>query len=87
MILSTTSKCFLNTSRDSDSTTSLGSPFQCLTILLENRFFQISNLNLPWGNTRTVPLVLVLTVSVILSKKISSLALFYTDQHMSVSHK
>jgi len=31
MSLSTTSKCFLNTSRDGDSTTSLGSPSQSLT--------------------------------------------------------
>jgi len=31
MSLSTTSKCFLYTFRDCDSTTSLGSPFQCLT--------------------------------------------------------
>ena len=30
MSLSTTSKCSLNTSRVDDSTTSLGSPFQCL---------------------------------------------------------
>ena len=29
------SKCFLNTSRDGHSTTSLGSPFQCLTTLSE----------------------------------------------------
>jgi len=38
---------FLNTSRDSDSTTSLGSLFQCLTTLSIKKFFQISNLNLP----------------------------------------
>ncbi|KAK4825624.1 LOW QUALITY PROTEIN: hypothetical protein QYF61_001304 [Mycteria americana] len=34
MSLSTTSTCLLNTSRDGDSTTSLGSLFQCLTTLL-----------------------------------------------------
>ena len=44
---STTSKHSLNTSRDGDSTTSLGSPFQCLTTLLEKRLFLILNLNLP----------------------------------------
>jgi len=36
MSLSTTSKWFLNTSRDGDSTTSLGGLFQCLTALSEN---------------------------------------------------
>ena len=48
MSLSTTSKRFLNTSRDGDSTTSLGSPFQCLTTLPVKKFFLISSLNLPW---------------------------------------
>ena len=38
MSLSTTSKCFLNTSRNGDSTTSLGSSFQCLTTLREEVF-------------------------------------------------
>ena len=47
MSLSTTSKCFLNTSRDGDSTTPLGSPFQHLTTHLENKFFLTSKLNLP----------------------------------------
>ena len=44
MSLSTTSKRFLNTSWDGDSATSLGSLFQCLITLLENRFFLTSNL-------------------------------------------
>jgi len=35
----------LNASRDGDSNTSLGSPFQCLTTLSEKKFFLISNLN------------------------------------------
>lgn len=43
----------LNTSRDDDPTTALGSLFQCLTILYgEEIFFLISNLNSPgtaWG--------------------------------------
>ena len=39
MSLSATSWCFLNTSRDSDSTTSLGSLCQCLTTLSEKKFF------------------------------------------------
>ena len=56
--LSTTSKWFLNTSRDGDSTTSLGSLFQCLTTLSANNFFLISNLNLPWCILKPFPLVL-----------------------------
>jgi len=36
----------LNTSKDGDSTISLGSPFQCLTTLLQKKLFLISNLNL-----------------------------------------
>jgi len=39
----------LNTSRDGDSTTSLGSLLQCLTTLLVKRFFVISSLNLSGG--------------------------------------
>ena len=46
MSLSTTSKWFLNTSMDGDSTTSLGSLFQCLTTLSVKKCFLISNLNL-----------------------------------------
>jgi len=49
----------LNTFRDGDSTTSLGSPFQCLTTLLEKIFFLISSLNLPWCNLRPFPLILL----------------------------
>lgn len=49
MALSTTSECFLNTSRVGDSTTSPGSPFQCLTNLLE-KYFLTSNPNLRWLN-------------------------------------
>ena len=58
MSLSTTSKRFLNTSRDGDSTTSLGSLSQCLTTLSVKKFFPISNLNLPRHNFRPFPLVL-----------------------------
>jgi len=58
MPLSTTSKWFLNTSRDGDSTTSLGSLFQCLTTLYVKKCFLISNLNLHWCNLRPFPLLL-----------------------------
>jgi len=43
---------FFNTSKDSDSTTSLGSLFQWLTTLSLKKFFWISNLILPWCNLR-----------------------------------
>jgi len=39
---------FFNTSRGGDSTTALGIPFQCLTILSGKRFFLIFSLYLPW---------------------------------------
>jgi len=51
-------KWFLITSRDGDSTTSLGSLFQCFTTLSVKKFFLISNLNLPWHNLRPFPLIL-----------------------------
>jgi len=52
MSLSTASTRFLNTSRNSDSITFLGSPFQCLITLLLKKFVLISNLNLPWYNLK-----------------------------------
>jgi len=45
--LGATSQHFLNTSRDSDSTTSLGSLCHCLTTLSEKKTFQIFYLDLP----------------------------------------
>ncbi|KAK4820465.1 LOW QUALITY PROTEIN: hypothetical protein QYF61_027747 [Mycteria americana] len=60
MSRSTTSTHLLNTSRDGDSTTSLGSLCQCLTTLSVQKFFLISSLNLPWCNLRPFPLVLSL---------------------------
>ena len=65
MFLSTTSACFLDTSRASDSTTSLGSLIQHLTTLLEKKFFLISNLDLPWHNLKLFTLVL----SVVMQEK------------------
>ncbi|KAK4819628.1 hypothetical protein QYF61_008848 [Mycteria americana] len=62
MSLSTSSKRLLNTSRDGDSTTSLGSLFQCLITLSVKKNFLISSLNLPWCNLRPFPLVLSLVV-------------------------
>ena len=47
MSLSATSTWFWNTSRDSDSTTSLDSLCHCSTTISEKKLFLISNLNLP----------------------------------------
>jgi len=58
MSLSTTPKWFLDTFRDDDSTTSLGSLLQCLATLSVKKCFLISNLNLPWRNLRPFPLVM-----------------------------
>ncbi|KAK4830710.1 hypothetical protein QYF61_012970 [Mycteria americana] len=60
LFLGTTSTYLLNTSRDGDSTTSLGSLFQCLITLSVKKFSLISSLNLPWRNLRPFPLVLSL---------------------------
>ena len=45
--LSATSTWLLDTSRDSDSTTSLGILCHCLTALPEDKLFLIFNLSLP----------------------------------------
>ncbi|XP_051625283.1 uncharacterized protein LOC127461479 [Manacus candei] len=55
-----TSSLSLNTSRDGESTPSLGSPFQWLSTLSAKKFFLISNLNLPWHSCRPSPLVLLM---------------------------
>ena len=59
MSLNPTSTRLLDTSRDGDSTTSLGSLFQCSTTLSAKKFFIISSLKLPWHNLRLFPLVMV----------------------------
>ena len=55
--LSATSPWFLNTSRDGDCTTSLGSLCHCSTALFEKRLL-ISNLILPACSLRLLPLIL-----------------------------
>jgi len=50
----------LNTTKVGDSTTSLGSPFQCLTTRSEKQYFLTSSLNLPWSSLKPFPLVLSL---------------------------
>jgi len=61
MSLNTTSKRSSNTSRVGGSTTSLGSPFQCLTTLSDKQYFLKSSLNLPWRSLRPFPLALSLS--------------------------
>ena len=46
---------FLNTSRDSDSPTSLGSLCQCPTTLSKKKYFLISTLNLPLVQLKAIP--------------------------------
>jgi len=57
--LSATSTWFLNTSRDGDPTATLSSLCHCLSTLSEQKFFLISNLNLPWCNFRPLHLILL----------------------------
>ena len=57
MSLITTSKCFLNTSREGDSTTPRGILFQHLTTLSETTFFLISYWNISLHDLRPFPLV------------------------------
>jgi len=52
----------LNTSRGGDSTTSLGSPFQLLTALLEKKFFLMSNLRCPTELYPAIPAVFFLPI-------------------------
>lgn len=52
MALCVTSRLFLNTSRDGDSTTSLGRWFHCPVTLSVKNFFLTSNLNFPWRTLR-----------------------------------
>lgn len=59
MSLCVTPTCISNTSRDDDSTASLGSLFQSLTAL--SIVFLKSNLNLPWHNLKP-PFSLVLSL-------------------------
>lgn len=55
--LSATSPLLLNTSRDANITTSLGSLCQCTTTLSEKKFFLLSHLNLPWHILRPLTLI------------------------------
>ena len=56
------SRRFLNTTWEGDSTTALGRPCQCLTILGEKKIFRIPSLNLPRCNLWPFPLVLSLVI-------------------------
>ena len=56
MSLNTTSKRSLNTSRVSDFTSSLDSPFQCLNTVSQKYYFLTSSLNLPWRSLKPISL-------------------------------
>ena len=60
MSLSIASALPLNTSRDGDSTTLLGSTFQCITTLSE-KFFLISKQNIPWYNWKELLFLALVT--------------------------
>lgn len=60
MSLITSSMCLWNHLRDGDSTTSLGSLFQCFTMFSVNKLFPISNLNLFWCSMQLFLLILSL---------------------------
>ncbi|KAK4828307.1 LOW QUALITY PROTEIN: hypothetical protein QYF61_025319 [Mycteria americana] len=60
MLLKAPSNLASNISRDGVPTTSLGNLFQCLTILILENFFLISNLNLPSFSLKPLTLVLSL---------------------------
>lgn len=60
MSLSTTSQYLLNISRDENSTTSMGSQYQCVTTLSMKKFLLTSNLSLHWCNVRPFPHILSL---------------------------
>ena len=50
----------MNTSRDGDFSTPLGSLCHCLSTLAEKKWFLTQNLNLPWCNLKPLPLILSL---------------------------
>jgi len=60
MSLSITSPGYFSISRDDDSTTSLGSLFQCLAALSVKKLLLTYKLNLPLHNSKLFPLFLSL---------------------------
>lgn len=60
ILLRSLSKCFLNADRHGVSSSSLGSLFQCLTILVVNKSFLMPSLNLFWYSL--VPLLCILSL-------------------------
>lgn len=66
--LNVMSSHLLNASRDEDPTTSLGSPFQCLTILSEKKILADAQSEPPWCSLRPFPLVTVTSSHLFFSK-------------------
>ena len=85
-----TSKCSLNTYRDSDSPHPLCSPLQHLTTLSKKQYFLTSNLNLPWYILRPFPLVLLLVFADIFNEDLLPLLplpLTQNTESMSICRK
>lgn len=64
---------FLNTSKDGDPSTYLGSLFQCLMTLYVKIFFLISKLNLTWLNVRISSFPLLFLVTWVKTSTLTSL--------------
>ncbi|KAJ7410128.1 hypothetical protein WISP_110967 [Willisornis vidua] len=87
--------------RNGDSTSFLGSLFQCPITLSMNKFFLMSNLNLPWYSLRLCPLILLLvpweeantdlaTTSfqvVVESDKVTPESPFHQTMHLQLPHQ
>ena len=68
--------------QDGVSTTSLGSLFQCITILWVKHFFLISNLNLPCPTLKPFPLVLSLSTLINSRTNVSLQQLLTPNTHI-----
>jgi len=82
MSLNTMSQCSLNASRVGDSTTSPGSPFQCLTTLSEQKYLLMASLNLPW---RSLSPFLIITL--FLTQATMALAPFASQAHCQLTFR
>ena len=90
MFLTATSPCFLNYSRDSDSSSHWSVCSNALPLFLKRIFFLISSLNIPRCNLRPLPLILELGRSFLLQKQtlaseIKSCFLCYGPNHCPFS--
>lgn len=77
----------LNTFKDGDSTTFLGSPVQCLATISVKNFLLMSSLNLPWHSLRPFPLVLSLVACEKRLTHLATLSFKGVVQSDQVTHK